>query len=276
MLEWNDVRVTSWQEFFEALEPTLDAYRIPPTYVFRGQADASWSLVPSLRRRMRGIQNCAYALEIERLLEDEFKAQASLFPEIGGFWPFLLATPRTELWAYMQHHSCATRLLDWTASAFVAAYFAVDQLPDTDGAVFVVAPAALEQYVQERNPSAIEVRDDELVNPAAPSRVVFTWPQLRSRRAVAQQGHFSVSTKILEAHDQSILEACGAVSAQRPGEIISRKIIIKAGLKLVILQQLRAMNIAPHALFPTLDGLGKSLSDLVTLKVAMAPVAHRT
>jgi hypothetical protein len=54
----------------------------------------------------------------------------------------------------------------------------------------------------------------------------------------------------------------------QPGRVISKKIIIEAALKLVILQQLRAMNVAPHALFPNLDGLGKSLMDLARLRAA--------
>ena len=268
-LKWNEVPVASWQEFTEALEPMLDAYNDPPTYVFRGQADSSWPLEPSLLRRLRDVQDRAGAHEIERHIESEFKAQAALFPETQSVWPFIGAVGRTEVWAYMQHHSCATRLLDWTASAFVAAYFAVNELPKRDGALFVVAPDALEQHIAQTEPALREVSDDRLVDMAMPDRVIFTWPNLRSGRLVAQQGHFSVSTNILEPHDGPMLAACSAIAQQRPSEVISRKIVIASGLKLVILQQLRAMNVAPHALFPTLDGLGRSLSDLASLKAIL-------
>jgi hypothetical protein len=135
-------------------------------------------------------------------------------------------------------------------------------------ALFVVAAAAVDQHVQQRNHGTNDVTDDHLIDPSSPERVVFTWPHLRPQRVVVQQGHFSVSTKILSAHDGPILEACESISAAKPGAVIHRKIIIAAGLKLVILQQLRAMNIAPHALFPSLDGLGKSLSDLARLRAA--------
>ncbi len=266
---WNEIVVTSWHEFLEALEPALDGYNVPPTYVFRGQADASWLLESSLLRQIRGLTDRASAREIEQLLETEFRAQASLFPETQSVWPVLLVVGRTELWAYMQHHSCPTRLLDWTASAFVGAYFAVNQRPETDGALCVVAPDALEQYIKNQNPDMTTITDDVLIAPDAPDRVTFTWPELRSHRVVAQQGHFSVSTNILAPHDQPILEACSSVAAERPGRIIQQKIIIAAHLKLLILQLLRAMNVAPHALFPTLDGLGRSLSDLASLKVAL-------
>jgi FRG domain-containing protein len=184
-------------------------------------------------------------------------------------WLALLAAGWTELWAYMQHHGSPTRLLDWTASAYVAAYFAVDQFPDCDGAIFVVAPKAIDAYVERCNPQMAEITDDQLVDPSTPERVLFTWPHFMSRRVVAQQGHFNVSTKILSTHDHFILEACSNVAEDREEHIIQRKVVIAADLKLVILQQLRAMNIAPHALFPSLDGLGKSLSDLERLRAAL-------
>ena len=268
--EWNEFPVGSWQQFTDALEPLLDAYRVPPTYVFRGQPDASWLLEPSLLRRLRGLGDRRHAHEIEQLLESEFIAQASLFPEVRTVSSVLLAAGHAERWAYMQHHSCPTRLLDWTASPFVAAYFAIEQCPDKDGAIFAVAPDALGQYAKRQNPAMIEITDDALVDPGAPDRVAFTWPHLRSSRIVAQQGHFSVSTNILAAHDKPILEACFAVATEQGDRVIHRKIIIAASLKIVVLQQLRAMNVAPHALFPTVDGLGRSLSDLVALKVALA------
>ena len=152
-MDWNEIVVTSWQEFTDALEPVLDRYNVPPTYVFRGQSDSSWLLEPSLLRQVRKVGNRVVAREIEELLETEFKAQAPLFPETESVWLALIAAGRTELWAYMQHHDCPTRLLDWTASAFVGAYFAVDQLPKTDGSLFVVAPAALERHIKKCNPS---------------------------------------------------------------------------------------------------------------------------
>ena len=51
-MDWNKINVTFWSEFTQALEPLLDAYKghVPPVYVFRGQADASWLLEPSLFR----------------------------------------------------------------------------------------------------------------------------------------------------------------------------------------------------------------------------------
>ena len=271
-MPWPETVVTSWQEFIDAIEPCLDAYKghVEPVYVFRGQADASWLLEPSLLRHLRTVADPGAARKIEELLETEFLAQAFSFQETQGVWMYLAEAGRTERWAFMQHHGCPTRLLDWTASAYVAAYFAVSELPDRDGALFVVGAAALDQHWAGSAQGSVDISDDGLVDPSAAERVVFTWPQLRSQRLAIQQGHFSVSTKLLSRHDGPICEACAFAASDAANRVIYRKVVIAADLKLVILQQLRAMNIAPHALFPSLDGFGRSLADLARLKVALA------
>jgi len=263
---WQEVVVMTWQDFTVALEPVLAGYSIPPTYVFRGQSNAKWVLEPSLLRQIRRVPNRAAAREIEQLLENEFRAQAALFPETQSVLSVLFDAGYIELWAYMQHHSCPTRLLDWTASAFVGAYFAVNQLPETDGALFVVGADALNQYNKRQHPDKTTITDELLIDPDTLDLVTFAGTRLRSNRMVAQQGYFSVSSNSLAPHDQPILEACSAVAPEYASRIIQRKIVIASYLKPEILQRLRAMNVAPHALFPTLDGLGRSLADLASLK----------
>lgn len=271
-MPWPEIIVTSWQEFTDAIEPCLDAYKghVAPTYVFRGQAKATWLLEPSLLRHLRVLADPSAARKIEELLETEFLAQSSLFQETQSVWMALAAAGRAEQWAFMQHHGCPTRLLDWTASAYVAAYFAVNEHPDCDGALFVVGAAALDQHWATQGKGPVDISDDDLVNPITAERVVFTWPQLRSQRLAIQQGHFSLSTRLLSPHDGPIVDACASAASQGVGLVTHRKIVVSAELKLVILQQLRAMNIAPHALFPSLDGFGRSLADLARLKAFLA------
>ena len=269
-LQWPVIAVSDWYEFIEALEATRDSFRLPATYIFRGQADSSWSLKPSLLRRMGDVKDRAFAREVEQFLEEEFMGQAHLFPETRDVWHSIdVAATRVHTWGFMQHHSCPTRLLDWTSSAFVAAYFTVDQLPDTDGALFIVAPQVVHQYFEQQNPLLASITDDLLFDPTTPDCVGFTWPSLKESRAVAQQAHFSMNTNILATHDGPILEACCAVKSKQPDKVIHQKIVIPARLKPLFLQRLLTMNVTARSLFQTLDGTGKSLADLATLKVAL-------
>ncbi|WP_108470692.1 FRG domain-containing protein [Rhodanobacter thiooxydans] len=88
-------------------------------FVFRGQADASWDLLTSLERAYIRSGQTIYSLEnTEHWMLDEFK---------NKFYLHSSTPPRSantfEWLALMQHHGGATRLLDFTKSIYVAAYF---------------------------------------------------------------------------------------------------------------------------------------------------------
>lgn len=81
-------------------------------YLFRGQPDAEWNLLPSVHR--------GYSAQQERYLTNEFRVRArSRYADCpaNDDYPGWLAL--------MQHYGLPTRLLDWTYSPLVAAFFAV-------------------------------------------------------------------------------------------------------------------------------------------------------
>lgn len=126
-------------EDVETLHKLFRAYRphAGTGWLFRGQGDQRWPLIPKAGRR-------------ENFLSDIVRAEnSSRFRDLArfGYWlkqafPFVPDLPPNdyEALAYAQHHGLATRLLDWTLNPLVATYFAVRELSDVDGAVFCYSP----------------------------------------------------------------------------------------------------------------------------------------
>ncbi|MHC4120503.1 MAG: FRG domain-containing protein [Planctomycetota bacterium] len=130
------------EEFLEELSPTNRVWfeTFGPTFTtsgwaFRGQADASWALKPSAHRgELEETVDGQREAEQERVLHfREIADRAGLtidplvIPSEEHNWDRAIKWPPKEyyaIWAHAQHYGIPTRLLDWSYSQYVAAYFA--------------------------------------------------------------------------------------------------------------------------------------------------------
>ncbi|HYD60815.1 MAG TPA: FRG domain-containing protein [Noviherbaspirillum sp.] len=81
-------------------------------WLFRGQANAGWRLSPSVHR--------GYTPQQERYLTNEFRVRAR-----SRYFSCPMSNDYPGWLALMQHYGLPTRLLDWTYSPLVAAFFAL-------------------------------------------------------------------------------------------------------------------------------------------------------
>jgi len=266
MTDWPVQTIDGWTRF-ATFAASLGADRPHrPSYLFRGHSDATWKLIPSLLRLFPPDVTAQAALEIEDAALREFRSAAHLHLPPSVVPPPLPPPALPEWWALMQHHGAPTRLLDWTFSPYVAAYFAVAENWDADGSIFVIhGHTAQTALFQRYGTSPISIRNEDLTSPDSPNALLLWSPERRSDRFVAQQGQFTLSINILGAHDTLIAEACSTARAAKPEDLFYKKWIIPFALKQQFLARLRAMNIAAHSLFPGIDGLGRSIAEIARL-----------
>ncbi len=120
-------RCSNWTEIARCLEafPSSEVNyaedgEMRTAWVFRGLADSSYLLEPTIERQAR-FKNMSWRA-LEQLVTLEFKSRARMHLDAT-----LIPDSKDELtWlAHMQHYGIPTRLLDFTYSPFVALYFAI-------------------------------------------------------------------------------------------------------------------------------------------------------
>lgn len=236
-----------------------------PAWIFRGQRSADWGLSTSLERccDREGIA-ADNRLRFEKELRRDFKR---VYHQYAHHVPS--PTAIVEWTSVMQHHGAPTRLLDFTYSVYVAAYFALESA-DGDAAVWAVsAPWALRESVtllkaagrseavvlqapttEEHEVAARELLFDEpvarLASPLTPFR--------QNERLRTQRGTFLVPGDVSAGFIDNLLALPGH---DQPANVV--KIILPPALREPGLEQLYAMNISRTSLFPGLDGYAQSL-----------------
>jgi hypothetical protein len=244
-------------------------------FAFRGEANRQWRLTPSLLRRAP-YTDSGKLLVAEQEAMRAFMAQAHLHLAAEHLPQKDESEFELEWWALMQHFGAPTRLLDWTLSPFVAAYFAIEQLPDADGVVSVVSANAVQMGLNDNfkkfGAGVVDVRP-KMFRADAPDLGVFFWDQgrRRSARSVAQQGLLSVTSNVANHHGRIFDIATkttqpGTYDALRSKGIFpAERWIFPAAIKAHMLSSLRSANIAAHSIFPGLDGVGRSVTETIRI-----------
>ncbi|MBN2388144.1 MAG: FRG domain-containing protein [Anaerolineales bacterium] len=236
--------IDSWDSYLRLVNG--DSYR---NWAFRGQADAAWQLWPSITRELQNRQvKSQYWTNQESRIFRIFQRKAlqllEKVPDIADTFRWM---------ALMQHHGAPTRLLDFTWSPYVAAFFALES-STTDAAVWAINTLRLGTYSftlrsHEDDPMDLE-KALKLYYSYSANDVAFGEPFFMDQRLIAQSGTFACPFDLT----RPINEILG-----RRRDTVAKFVLRGSGLRKQALSELYRMNITHATLFPDLYGLARSL-----------------
>lgn len=245
-------QVGSWEEF-----KNIYANNVELEWIFRGQSNASWPIKTSLRRS--GI------LEIheERMLF-EFKKACQYYLTKNE-------NPTTLIdWlALLQHHGTPTRLIDFTSSPYIAAFFAFEDSNDYGENVSIWIANKI-YFLQKSKDFLLKekIKVGEMYNIISDEtfRIIFEQSKMgkldfvipidshfMNKRYYLQQSIFlSPSNPYKDFNEQ--LDFLGTTFNHALFKVNIPRIERKKALR-----DLQKMNITYASLFPGIDGYAKSL-----------------
>ncbi|WP_310568862.1 FRG domain-containing protein [Gemmatimonas sp.] len=269
-IEFPSLELPSWDAFATRVAALTMGSPTVPMFVFRGQANSTWRLEPKLARILREaeVKTTRAGEMVEQRLLSQFESRAHHYVTAGQLQTFFYAN-RMARWSIMQHYGAPTRLLDWTQSAYVAAYFACTSHLSAPGSIFVAAAGRILR-ANGIEPSASAKFHDEAMGKLDRSitKTGFYASTVLSEREIVQMANYSFSLDVLSGHDEGIAKALVPGSPTDGPTLVAAKWIVPSSLKLSFLSNLRQMNIGAHSLFPGLDGLGRSLEEVAYLEAA--------
>jgi hypothetical protein len=118
----------------------LDAHALA-NWIFRGHSRTGYTLVPKIGRSSK-----LYSVAREERVFRNFRRRAPAVATIGDL----------DLWdllALGQHHGVPTRLLDWTTSGLIGAYFAVSNRADDGVDAHLIAWRLKDSDVANQDPT---------------------------------------------------------------------------------------------------------------------------
>lgn len=231
-------RKVTWEDFKKEITD------LDENWVYRGQSNSKWKLNSSLER---------YSSDptVEQKLIDDFKKGFGLFNNIEIKY-------NLDYYAYMQHYGVPTKLLDFTYSPYVAAYFAFEPTELEEVCIYAINQNDIndffkDQFNQQRinslSKSSYFQTVDKLLS-GNHSCLCFVSQFHTFDRQFTQQSIFLVNCSYNNTTHEMLSYCISHMQEKEPIKIYK----MQGSERAKALRDLDKMNINGNSLFPGLDG----------------------
>jgi FRG domain-containing protein len=235
---WRELKRDLLNELFE------DGVFRSERYLFRGMGSADWKLAPAFDRRFGYLEPDERLRVWDELIEQWRRGCAEhghLREAAGGE----VTRNEVALWALGQHHGLPTRLLDWSTSPYIAAFFAfkecLERLPHRYSHVAL-------WILHLDNPVWAKDQGVEIVSA----------PALENVRLKNQSGKFTLSHTQYASLEEYVTETGSGVALT--------KVVLPASEAVPALPDLDSMGINSYRVYPDLGGL----AEMATMRLLLS------
>ncbi len=259
-----EIELNSWDEFSSTISKIKNDFesheiagiQLKNTILYRGQSDSQWPPDTTLERYSssewsiedytRLTLRCAPQVESFTAQSWNLRPDHEILEEIRRkSEDFSVPLPAYDFWIYLRHHGFPSPLLDWTASPYIAAFFAFEEHIRADNAsIFVYVPT----------PRGVKT------GWGGQPQISVHGPYVRShKRHFLQQSWYTVCTKF---EDNSHAFVCHEHVFEREDkrQDILYKITIPRSERFKALSYLDEVNINHFSLFQSEGSLMKTMA----------------
>jgi hypothetical protein len=230
---WRELKRDLLNELFE------DGVFRSERYLFRGMGSADWKLAPAFDRRF-GYLDADERMRVWDELLEQWRRGCEEHGHAGDS-----AGREVGLWALGQHYGLPTRLLDWSTSPYIAAFFAfkecLERLPHRFSHVAL-------WILHLDNPVWAKEQGVEIVSA----------PALENVRLKNQSGKFTLSHTQFASLEEYVTETGSGVALT--------KVVLPASEAVPALPDLDSMGINSYRVYPDLGGL----AEMATMRLLLS------
>ncbi len=259
------ITLSAWAVFIRKIEAIREEYgsyecagrKFPNRILYRGQADESWHLQTTLERFSSSLWTVASYMEVAHTCLPQLESYLDKSWGISTHWPAVLdevkrglregpdLIPHYDYWVYLRHNGFPSPLLDWSASPWVAAFFAFEEnLRAKRVAIYAYVPNKRGHRFSWQGKPRIQVQG----------------PNVRThKRHFLQQAWYTVAHQE-EGDDQKFVSHESAFGEPESGQDILIKLTIPSSERKTALDYLYEYNITRFSLFQTEEALVQTLA----------------